>query len=73
MESRLAREIAELQDKNFTLEGRSVEVEQKNSHLQEQVYDLKEELTTTQAEMKVQATQAQGKYQANNLAEVYSQ
>ncbi|XP_071814892.1 leucine-rich repeat-containing protein 45-like [Apostichopus japonicus] len=63
MESRLVREIAELKDKNFTLEGRSVEVEQKNSHLQEQVYDLKEELTTTQAEMKVQATQAQEKLQ----------
>ncbi|XP_002731112.1 leucine-rich repeat-containing protein 45-like [Saccoglossus kowalevskii] len=60
-ENKLIKELSDTQDRNMKLENRVDELERKCQQQQEQIYELKEDITEKNAEMKVKATQADEK------------
>lgn len=59
-EAKLNKEIIELQEKNFELQNKVDELERKTRNQQENIFELKEQLTTSQAEVKLKAAQFDG-------------
>ncbi|XP_064621256.1 leucine-rich repeat-containing protein 45-like [Lineus longissimus] len=55
-ETKLLKEVTEFMEKNSTLENKLDEVERKCKVQQEQIYDLKEQLTHNQADLKLKAS-----------------
>ncbi|XP_022091462.1 leucine-rich repeat-containing protein 45-like [Acanthaster planci] len=62
-ESKLLHEIASLKDRNLHLETKADELDKRGQHQQDQIYELKEELATSHAQTKLQATQAEERLQ----------
>ena len=60
-ESRHLSEIASLKDRNLHLETKADELDKRCQSQQDQIYELKEELATSHAQIKLQATQAEGR------------
>ncbi|XP_044275863.1 leucine-rich repeat-containing protein 45 isoform X2 [Varanus komodoensis] len=58
-EARLQRELSATSEKNLQLRNQVEELERKNKMLQEQLFQVKEDLTHTTAEMKLRALQAE--------------
>ena len=61
VESRHLSEIASLKDRNLHLETKADELDKRCQSQQDQIYELKEELATSHAQIKLQATQAEGR------------
>ncbi|XP_038064396.1 leucine-rich repeat-containing protein 45-like [Patiria miniata] len=62
-ESKLLHDIASLKDRNLHLETKADELDKRCQHQQDQIYELKEELATSHAQVKLQATQAEERLQ----------
>ena len=59
-ESRLNKEIMSLNEQNLTLQGTNAMLEAKVRAQQEQIYQLKEQLTHSAADSKLIAAQCEG-------------
>ena len=59
-ESKLLQEVSSVKDRNLHLETKADELDGRCQHQQDQIYELKEELASSHAQTKLQATQAEG-------------
>ncbi|XP_013399235.1 leucine-rich repeat-containing protein 45 isoform X1 [Lingula anatina] len=62
VESRLLRELSEANDRNVQLEAKEDELSRKCKQQQDQIYDLKEQLTHAQADIKLKGAQYEEKF-----------
>ncbi|XP_070580295.1 leucine-rich repeat-containing protein 45-like [Ptychodera flava] len=60
-ESKYLKELGDVQERNMKLETKADDLERRCQQQKEQIYELKEDITELNAEMKVKATQAEEK------------
>ncbi|XP_077980716.1 leucine-rich repeat-containing protein 45-like [Glandiceps talaboti] len=66
-ESKLLKELGDVQDRNMKLENKVDELDRRCQQQKEQIYELKEDITEVNAEIKVKASQAEEKLNLEKL------
>lgn len=62
LEAKLYKELSEAHDKNIKLETKTEDLDRKCRMQQEQIFELKEQITHLQAEMKLKGSHFDGEY-----------